>query len=381
MGLKDLRDEIDKIDDELVALFARRMETVGLVAQEKAKSGASVTHPDREREIVLRTMSRVPQAVSGYTPVLMNTLFDLSRSYQQKLLRDGEAELTARIRSAVESTPKIFPKSARVACQGVAGAYSQLACDKLLPLADIVYFKSFEGVFTAVEKGLCRYGVLPIENSSHGAVSEVYDLLRAHNVHIVRGTKLQISHALLGKSGARLEEITEVLSHEQALGQCSEFFKAHPEIRPTVCENTAAAAARIVAESGRSDLASISSPECAELYGLSTLDGNVRNESGNYTRFICIAGDMEIYPGADRMSVMLETAHRPGALYGVIAKLAALGVNLSKLESRPLPGRDFEFMFYMVLDASVYSEELLALLGEMSEGGEMLRFLGAYSEI
>jgi len=380
MSMQKIREEIDRIDDELVETFARRMNAVSKIAKVKAEGGTAVAHPDREREIILRTTGQVPENLSGYTRILMNNLFDLSRSYQRQLMREGEAELVVKIKTAVSDTPKVLPQKARVACQGIAGAYSQLSCDKLFPMADIMYFKSFEGVFSAVEKGMCQYGMLPIENSTYGAVSEVYDLLRSRDVYIVRGTKLQISHALLANSGAKMEGIKEIVSHEQALGQCSEFLAAHPDIKITVYENTATAA-RIVAESGRLDLASISSPECAGLYELSILDENVRNESGNYTRFICISRNMEVYPGADKMSLMLTTEHRPGALYSVIAKLASLGVNLSKLESRPIPGRDFEFMFYLVLDASVYSEEVLSLLGDMSEGTEMFRYLGAYSEV
>jgi Prephenate dehydratase len=380
MSMQKIREEIDRIDDELVETFARRMNAVSKIAKVKAEGGTAVAHPDREREIILRTTGQVPENLSGYTRILMNNLFDLSRSYQRQLMREGEAELVVKIKTAVSDTPKVLPQKARVACQGIAGAYSQLSCDKLFPMADIMYFKSFEGVFSAVEKGMCQYGMLPIENSTYGAVSEVYDLLRSRDVYIVRGTKLQISHALLANSGAKMEGIKEIVSHEQALGQCSEFLAAHPDIKITVYENTATAA-RIVAESGRLDLASISSPECAGLYELNILDENVRNESGNYTRFICISRNMEVYPGADKMSLMLTTEHRPGALYSVIAKLASLGVNLSKLESRPIPGRDFEFMFYLVLDASVYSEEVLSLLGDMSEGTEMFRYLGAYSEV
>ena len=380
MSMQEIRAEIDRIDDELVGLFARRMNAASRIAKVKAEGGTAVAHPDREREIILRTTGQVPEDLSGYTRILMNNLFDLSRSYQRQLMREGDAELTGKIKTAVANTANVFPQKARVACQGIAGAYSQLSCDKLFSMADIMYFKSFEGVFSAVEKGMCQYGMLPIENSTYGAVSEVYDLLRSHNVYIVRGTKLQISHALLGNSGAKMEDIKEILSHEQALGQCSEFLAAHPNMKITVCENTATAS-RIVAESGRLDLASISSPECAGLYELTILNENVRNESGNYTRFICISRNMEVYPGADKMSLMLTTEHRPGALYSVIAKLASLGVNLSKLESRPIPGRDFEFMFYLVLDASVYSEEVLSLMGDMSEGTEMFRYLGAYSEV
>lgn len=380
MQLQELRKEIDRIDDGIVSLFAERMDIVKQIAGEKAAAGSGVADPTREREVLTRACAQVPPELSRYTRILMNTLLNAARSYQRGLLYTGEDDLSKKIGSAISSPPESFPESALVACQGAEGAYSQLACDKLFPAANIMYFKSFEGVFTAVEKGLCEYGILPIENSSYGAVNEVYDRMRRHNFHIVRGVKLQISHALLARRGAAMAEIKEVFSHEQALGQCSRFLAANPDIKVTVCENTAIAA-RLVAESGRRDVASISSPECAQLYDLDMLDGNVRDESGNYTRFICIKKDLAIYPGANRISLMLTTEHKPGALYSVMEKFAALGVNISKLISRPIPGRDFEFMFYFDLDVSIYSRELLAALSDIAGGAEMFVFFGAYCEV
>ncbi|NLW79986.1 MAG: bifunctional chorismate mutase/prephenate dehydratase [Ruminococcaceae bacterium] len=380
MELKQLRDELDRIDDAIMALFAQRMATVKKVAEAKLQSDAAIADPEREREILRRTSAQVQPELTRYARILMHTLFDASRAYQRTLMRRGEAALALRIRAAVEQTPKLFPTSARVACQGTMGAYSQLACDRLFEAADIVFVKSFEGVFSAVEKGLCDYGILPIENSSYGAVNDVYDRLRRHHVHIVRGTRLQISHALLARPGTALSDIREIASHEQAFGQCSAFMAAHPEIKVTICENTAVAA-RMVAEGGRPNLASISSPECARLYGLQVLDEGIQNERGNYTRFICIKRDMEIYPGANKISLLLAAEHRPGALRSVIEQFSMLGINISKLESRPIPGRDFEFMFYFDLDASVYSPALVDLLGDMAENTEGFKFFGAYSEV
>jgi chorismate mutase/prephenate dehydratase len=247
-------------------------------------------------------------------------------------------------------------------------------------MPDIIYFRSFENVFQAVEQGLCDFGLLPIENSSYGSVNSVYDLMRHHNFHIVRSIRLHIDHNLLAKPGTALEDIREIISHEQAIGQCSVFLGNHPEIKVTVCENTASAA-KLVAESERRDIAAISSRNCAQLYGLDILSDKLQNSENNYTRFICIAKDLAIYPGADRISLMFSVPHNPGALYRMIAQFAALGLNLTKLESRPIAGRDFEFLFYFDMEASVWSEDVLRLLGECSAAEELFVFLGSYSEM
>lgn len=243
-----------------------------------------------------------------------------------------------------------------------------------------MYFKTFEAVFNAVDKGMCRYGILPIENSSAGSVNQVYDLMKKFRFSIVRGVKLRINHTLLAKKGVQLEGIKEIYSHEQGLNQCSEFLRANPQIKANVCENTAVAA-KLVAQSDRTDIAAISSRECAELYGLQILSDHIQNSDNNYTRFICISRSLEIYPGADKMSLMFSLPHRPGTLYSVITKFATLGLNLTKLESRPIPGKDFEFMFYFDASVSAHSEELLKLLAELEGTLEQFSFLGCYAEI
>lgn len=378
MDLQSLRDEIDGIDGQLLDLFLKRMETAGKVAAYKKEHALTTLQQGREREI----LSRVTKAAgdkAGYAKILFSTLMDLSRSYQNRLLKDRSA-LKEEIARALETTPKLFPDRGTVACQGVEGAYSQIACDKLFAMPDIVYVRSFEGVFQAVEQGLCEYGVLPIENSSHGTVSEVYDLMRHYKFHILRSIKVQINHMLLANPGAKKETIREIFSHEQALGQCAAYLKQFPDAKITVVENTAVAAKR-VGESGRTDVAAISSRDCAALYGLAILEEDVQDAASNFTRFICITKELRIYPGASRISLMLSLPHRPGALYAMIAKFSALGLNLIKIESRPIPGRDFEFLFYFDMEASVYSDEVLSLLGELSEEPELFILLGCYSEV
>jgi len=190
---------------------------------------------------------------------------------------------------------------------------------------------------------------------------------------------MKIDHCLLANPGSAKGDIREIFSHEQAIAQCSEYLQKMKNVKVTVCENTAAAA-QLVAQSGRKDAAAISSQYCAELYGLEVIDGDVQNSASNFTRFICISKDLEIYPGADKISIMLALPHRPGSLYETISRFSAMGLNLTKLESRPIPDRDFEFMFYFDMEASLLSEGVISLLGSLASDCDQFDFLGSYSE-
>ena len=374
-----MRGAIDEIDNQIVHLFERRMALAGDVAAYKREQGLPVSDRTREREIVSRVTQGMDEQNAAYTKVLFSTLFDLSRSAQDRALQ-GPSALTDAIRAAAENTPREFPSGATVAVQGREGAYSSFACDRLFQRPSIMYFSTFESVFQAVEKGFCRYGILPIENSLYGSVTEVYDLMSKYNFHIARSVRIKIDHALLAKKGTALSDIREIVSHEQALGQCADFIKSLGDVRVTVCSNTAEAA-RAAAESGRNDIAALASPDCASLYGLSVLKTSVQNSDNNHTRFICISKDIEVYPGANRISLMLTLPHRPGSLYRMMARFAALGLNLTKLESRPIEGLDFEFMFYFDIEADVCAAPVLGLLGDLDRAPETFNFLGAYSEL
>ncbi len=377
MDINESREKINQIDDQLIRLFEQRMEAALEIARYKQQNHLPVYDPARERQVLLRQTAAVPPQLSASARVLYSTLFDLSRSYQHRYL-SAPSDLPDRIRAAVKDED--FPAQAVVACQGVEGAYSQQACEKLFDMPNIMFCKRFEGVFQAIESGLCRYGVLPIENSAYGSVDEVYDLMRQHRFYIVRSIKVKVNHQLMALPGTKLSDIREVVSHSQAIGQCGRFLKTLPDVKITPCENTAAAA-KLVSQSGRRDLAAIASPACAELYGLVPLQKNVCDTDHNFTRFICIAREIEIYPGSNRMSLMLTLPHKPGSLYRMIARFAALGLNLTKLESRPLAGTDFEFQFYFDLEASVRNDDAVNLVGELSSENEDFTYLGSYLEV
>ena len=377
-NLEQMRHGIDNIDAQITDLFKQRMETSLEIAKYKKENAVPVLSDSREKEIMHKISEQIGEPFDGYARLLFNTIFDASRSCQNNYLA-RKSDLADRIEAALQQTPKLFPKKAVVACQGVAGSYSQAACERLFEVPSIMFFNSFEGVFNAVEKGLCQYGILPIENSSYGSVGAVYDLMQNYNFHIVRGIRQRISHNLMAKAGTRLSDVKEIFSHEQAIGQCGEFLKTLKDVKVTVCENTALAA-KMVAESGRNDIAAISSKECLDLYGLELLKKHIQVSDNNYTRFICISKNMEIYPGSNKISLILSVPHTPCALYHTIAKFASLGINLTKLESRPIPGSDFEFMFYFDMDASVYSEELLHVLDDLANRKETFVFLGCYTE-
>jgi chorismate mutase/prephenate dehydratase len=379
MEIEGIRKQIDELDDGLLQLFLERMTAAAEIAQYKKERQLAVLDKGREREILSRISKMAGPQQASAARVLFSQLFELSRSYQRRLMLTN-TPFERHVNEALDRVQGDFPQAGVVACQGVEGAYSQLACDKLFSFADIVYLKDFEGVFNAVEQGLTEYGVLPIDNSTYSSITEVYDLMRDYQFHIARSIKLKVDHALLAPEGAQLSNITDIYSHEQAIGQCSEFLKKNSNIVVHECQNTAAAAEQ-VARLGRPSAAAISSRPCAGLYGLSIIADNFQNSQHNYTRFICITKDLRIYPGANRISLILTTPHAPGSLNALLSRFAVLGLNLTKLESRPIPGREFEFLFYFDFDASLKNTDVQSLLGELSSGEELFIFLGNYCEV
>ena len=379
MELNEIRTRIDDIDDDIVRLFAQRMDCAREIALVKQQDGKPIRDHARERAILNRLTDAAGETYAPYVRTLYNQVFDLSRAYQASLgsYRSPLERLIAEALS--ETRGSRLPERALVACQGTEGAYAQQACERLFPCPDILYFDSFDGVFTAVEKGMCRYGILPIENSTAGSVTQVYDLMEKHHFYIVGAQKLRIDHRLMKKGGAAGAPITEVVSHEQALRQCGRFLAAHPEIKTTVMANTAVAA-EYVANSERDDLAVIASRACADLYGLDIVNDDISDSPSNFTRFICISRKLEVYPNARKISLMLNLAHEPGALNAIVSKLALAGINLLKLESRPLPGREFEFRFFFDMTASVADPQVVRLLGELEARCDRFTFLGCYDE-
>ena len=379
MELKDYRLQLDRIDNQLLSLFVERMNISAEIAVWKQKNNLPVLDARREKEKLRQMEEQSPEELSEYTIALFSLIMELSRSRQNRIRHPVSLETEA-IENALRNTPQLFPEKAIVACQGVEGAYSGIACEKLFARPSIFYFSTFDAVFSAIEKGLCRYGVIPVENSTAGSVNAIYDLMLRHDFRIVRSARIKVDHNLLAKPGTEIGDIREIYSHSQAIAQCSAFLQNFPNVKVIPCENTAVAA-KMVSESADPHTAALSSRVCSKLYSLEILKPDIQDSGNNHTRFICISKNLEIYPGADRTSLMMVLPHEPGSLYKVLSRFYALGINLIKLESRPLPERSFEFMFYFDLETSVYSPKFIQLMGELDNLCEEYEYLGSYSEV
>lgn len=378
MGLDNVREKINSIDEQIVKLFVERMETSAEVAKAKAESNIPILDKNRENQVLAKVREMAGDNFENYANTLYNTLFDVSRSYQASIL-NKDSENVLDLKENIKNSINEFPRKATVACQGVIGSYASKAAERFFPMGSPMFFTNFESVFSAVENGLCQYGVLPIINSSAGSVTAVYDLMAKHKFYVVKALKLHINHNLLVKKGVKFEEIKEIISHEQALQQCSDFLKDLPNVKVTIFGNTATAA-KYVAESDRKDIAAISSIDCASIYNLDVVKEDVQNHENNYTKFICISKNMEIYGGADKISLMLTLDHTPGALYSMIGKIASYGLNISKIESRPISGKDFEYRFYFDIEGSVFSNDVVNLIRDMENSATKLSFFGGYSD-
>lgn len=385
--LKQLRAKIDESDAQLIKSFADRMKIAAEIAQCKKENGLPVYDAVREKnklsEVSALSSKIGGEEMSAYTEQMYSLLFELSRDYQNKLLKP-KSELYESIKRAIEGTPNLFPESAVVACQGIDGAYSASAARKMFLSPDIQFVKTFSDVVRAVKTGYTEFGVLPIENSTAGVVGDVYKELETCGLYICRSVKLKVEHSLLANEGASLDSITEIVSHEQAIHQCARFIdKLNKEksggVKVTYFANTAAAA-RYVSESGRCDIAAIASRDCAPIYSLKPLAKDIHDNTNNYTRFICLSKEPRIYPGADKTTVMLTTANEPGALFRVLSRFSALGINLTSLLSRPIEGRDFEFRFFLDFETQVYSERFAELMTTIGDMCEEFHYLGSYNK-
>ena len=378
MELSEIREKINAVDDQLLDLFLQRMDLSEEVAAYKNEHHQPILNKQREREILAKVAEKSGDR-ERFSYHLFSTIFELSRSRQAELIT-APTKVEAQVKASLAAGGEVFPQTGLVACQGVEGANSQVACDRLLPRGNIVYVKSFEAVFSAVESGLCKFGVVPIENSSNGSVRAIYDLIQRKKFSIVRSTRLCIRHELLALPGVKMDDITEIYSHEQAIGQCSKFLNGLGVVRVIPCDNTAMAA-KMVADSGSRHAAAISSHPCAALYGLQCVNDAIQDSDNNYTRFICITKDPVIYAGANRISLIIACDNKPGALYEILSKLAALGINMTKLESCPVTGRNFEFIFFLELEASVHEPGVLPMLEELERSCANFQFLGSYAEV
>ena len=373
MELDAIRAEIDGLDRRILELFVRRMDCAKRVAAYKIENGLPVLNARRENEI----LGKIGDAAGEYgfaAKMVFSTLMEASRALQHDLLGSG-----AQLRAALGSAAPVMPDRPKIACQGVPGAYSGQAALGLYPGGEVRFYGRFEDVFRAVEKDEADFGVVPVENSTAGSVAEVYDLMLRYRFYIARGINLGISHCLLGRPGAGIPDIKTVYSHPQGLLQCADFLKAHG-MEPVSCSNTAAAAEK-VARMGEPSAGAVASEEAARRYGLEVLKKGIQNSGTYSTRFIAASKRLYIAPDADRISLAFSLPHVTGSLYRALARFSVVGLNLTKIESRPVSGRDFEYLFYLDFIGNLRDEKTVGLLCALSDELPDFTFLGNYPQL
>lgn len=375
MDLKDLRKEIDELDDELVPLLLKRMDISRQVAEYKVANGIPVLNEAREQE-VLELVAKDCGEQGEAMKTVFSSIMDASRALQHKIIGGGK-ELRDSVNAAIKE-PSLTANGEPIACQGVEGAYSGKAANALFPDSPIDFHKHFEDVFEAVNKNKARFGIIPVENSTAGSVHESYDLIMKYKFHIVGAYDLKIDHCLCAKEGVDFGSIENVYSHPQALSQCNIFLKNFDFTG--INFNNTAAAAKYVSESEKTNIAAICSESAAKKYGLKILRKGIQNVSNNTTRFIVISKTLVIDENAEKISLIFSAPHRTGSLYRVLGRFSMTGLNLTKLESRPVANGKFDYYFYVDILGNVNDEATLDLLCALSDELPEFTFLGNYHE-
>lgn len=372
--LGEIRTEIDKIDTELIELFKKRMDCAKAVGLYKKEKNIPVLNQNRENEI-LDNVEEKGGEYGSHARLLFSNIMELSRALQHNIVGSGK-KLRADILNA---SSKMQTENVKVGYQGIKGANGHEATLKLFPNGDAVNYKTFADVFDAVDREEVTYGVLPVENSTAGSVSAVYDLILKHRFYIVKALDLPIDYCLAGLKQSEFSDIEKVWSHPQSLSQCANYI-AKNNFDSTPFENTAVAA-REVASEKRLNVAAICSYKAAEEYGLKILDNHLQDDKGNTTRFIVISKTLCIPENANKISLCFSLPHVTGSLYGLLCRFNSLGLNLTKIESRPRKGKDFEYLFYLDFSGSVYSDNVIDLISQLSEEMPEFSFLGNYCEL
>ncbi len=374
--LQRLRGEIDAIDRELVELFRRRMAVTRQVGEYKRANGIPVLDQERERQLLQNKGELAGEELRPAVITLFQTVMALSRRQQRDLMGRGpDNPGVLRWQEAQNNLRQPIP-APRVVYQGVPGAYSeQAALDFFGPTVDTTGLEQFEDCFLALRDGRADYAVLPLENSSTGAIRQIYDLLTQYECYMVGETTVRIEHCLMALPGASLDAITHVYSHEQGLFQCEHYLNAHPNWKRVPQADTAGSA-QMVAQSGDMTKAAICSARAAEIYGLNILARGINHNAHNTTRFVVASPRLELRPGADKVSTLFVLPHEAGSLHEILTVFSLHGLNLMKLESRPLPGRSWEYMFFLEFTGRPGDPAVGDALHELAQTTGEFRVLG-----
>lgn len=368
MDLLKVRNNIDDIDDQLHSLILRRMKLSTEVAKCKLEENLPVFHPKREQEIIKRLKELSPKPFQDSVYNIYCQILSESKVLQRKLIAQWGEDKKEENETGIT-----------IACQGVSGSYSSIAAKKLYGGADLTFCDDFGIVFDKVIKGECNFGIVPIENTCAGSVTDNYDLLLKYEVSIVKTLSLQIDHCLLAKKGTNIEDIKRIYSHPQALSQCSDFFSNHKNIEKVPFSNTATAA-KFVSESDE-NIGAIASINAKEQYDLEVLEEKIQNQSNNFTRFALISKKPVKSEKNNVVSIALRLSHTPSALYDALGAISKRGINMLRLQSRPIPICPFEFMFYIDFCGNVEDDKIKTLLKEIEDQAIFLKILGNYEEV
>lgn len=375
MDLLECRKELDGIDRQIVELFEKRMEICGHVAESKLASGKAVYDGERERQ-KLEAVGAMAHGDFNRTAVeeLFSQMMTISRRYQYKLLEEGGKSQDLGFRR-VEELPA---KGARIVYQGVEGAYSHGAALQYFgDAADVYHVEHFGDAMEEVQAGRADFAVLPIENSSAGAVVDLYDILTRYSNSIVAETFLPVNHALLGTADSHEEQIQTVYSHPQALMQSSAYLNSHRDWKQISMENTAVAARKVL-EDGDPTQAAVASEIAGKLYGLKVLKPSIQNNKGNTTRFVILAKDQVYRWDAGKISICFELPHRSGTLYNMLGHFIFNHVNMIMIESRPIPGRNWEYRFFVDIEGNLEDAAVKNALKGIGAEALNFRILGNY---
>lgn len=368
MDLKQLRDGIDAIDSDILSLFMKRMELCRGVADYKKAHDLPVFQGGREQEVLdrIKKLTNDKELENGTTALFTN-IMDISKILQNRTIHADSDE---------QSYPAPdFTGALRIGCQGTSGANSEAAAKAVFGDRDFVFYPSFEDVFKAVQSGDVDFGVLPVQNSTAGSVDSTYDLMAKYPFYIVKMVTLEINHCLAAKKGTRLEDITCVYSHRQALSQC-EVFLGRTGLKKTEYSNTATAAEKVL--KSEEPIAAICSEECAEKLGLEIIARNIADCTINRTQFIVISKEMLVAEDSDAVSVMLTIPHKEGSLYRLLTKFYVNGMNLLRIESRPIRNGSFDVMFFLDFSGKLSDPNVKAVLCDLGENLSDFRCIGTF---
>ena len=372
--LTELRGQLDEIDEQIVALYEKRMDVCREVAGYKINTGKKVFDRQREQEKLAKVKSMTQNDFYARGAAeLFELLMSVSRKLQYRMLTESGVEG----RLPFIGVDEFDAKKARVVFQGADGAYSQAAMMKYFGnQIKSFHVDTFREAMEAIDEGAADFAVLPIENSTAGIVSENYDLLAEFEDYIVGEQIIKIEHCLMGLPGTRLEDVKTVYSHPQSLMQSAKFLSEH-DWQLISMQNNAFAAKKVASE-GRMDQAAIASEHAAEIYGLEVLKKGVNQSDSNSTRFIIVTNQRIFLRNAKKISICFEVPHESGSLYHVLSHFIYNDLNMTRIESRPIPERSWEYRFFVDFEGNLADEAVKNALRGIREEAIGLRILGNY---